>query len=98
MSRGPDKRPRPKPDEVRCTECGEAMLKAAAVVMNGEPLHPVGCFEPALRKWRARVDELITKNVGGFELSISMESARPGATESLERLAGDVVRARRAAR
>jgi hypothetical protein len=71
------------------------MLPGAAVVMNGEHLHPIGCFGPALSKWRAEIDELLSKGLGSVELSVSMSSVSPGVARHLGELAGDVLRKRR---
>jgi hypothetical protein len=77
------------------------MLKAAAVIMNGETLHPIGCFEPAFKRYMKVVDERLQKHVGGFDLTVSMESTSPEIAYRLGRLSGDVLsalRARRASR
>jgi hypothetical protein len=65
--------------EVRCEECKQPMLPGAAVVMNGQHLHPIGCFAPALARWRAEIDELLNK----------------GVARHLGELASDVIRKRR---
>lgn len=81
--------------EVRCAECKQPMLAGAAVVMNGQHLHPIGCFEPALARWRAQIDEALDKGVATVELSVSMSSVSPGVARHLGELAGDVIRKRR---
>jgi hypothetical protein len=74
------------------------MLEAAAVVMAGQPIHPIGCFEPALRKWIARLDSMVAKGVGAVDWSISMKSVSPEVACRLGALTGDVLRAARARR
>jgi hypothetical protein len=74
------------------------MLEAAAVVLNGQALHPIGCFEPALRKWRGRLDAAIKKNAASLDLVVSMKSVSPEIAYHLGALTADVMRARRAAR
>lgn len=85
-------------DSCSCAECGERMLKAAAVVMNGQTYHPIGCFDKALGRLRRAVDESLTKNLGGFSLSIEMESVSPEVARHLGELAENVVRAHKARR
>jgi hypothetical protein len=74
------------------------MLAAAAVTMNGKTYHPIGCFGPALAKWRADVDRALSKHVGAFDLSVSMQSATPDVALQLGKLTGEVLRRRRASR
>lgn len=90
-----------RPGEVRCGECRQPLLEAAAVIMRGQPLHPIGCFEPALRKWIATLDALVAKGAGAVDWSISMGSVSPKIAYHLGQLTIDVLqaaRARRAAR
>lgn len=74
------------------------MLQAAAVIMNGQHLHPIGCFGPSLKKWRQAVDEALEKNLGAIDLSVSMGSVSPEVALRLGRLTGDVLRARKVSR
>lgn len=92
------RRARLKPDEVRCDECQQPLLKLAAAGINGLQLHPEPCFGKALAKWRKTVDELLVKNVGSIKLSISVDSASPRVAAQLDALASNVMLARRAAR
>jgi hypothetical protein len=65
----PDLRPRLKPGQVRCGHCDGALLAAAAVTMNGQAFHPIGCFGPALAKWMAEVNErldIVSREPGMF--------------------------------
>jgi len=98
VSRGVDKRPRLKPGEVRCVECGEAMLEAAAVKLSGQPLHPVGCFGPALAKWKAAALERLEKHLGSLDFSIQIGTVTPRVAYDLGRLSADVLRNLRASR
>lgn len=70
------------------------MLKAAAVILNGETLHPIGCFEPALKRYM----KIVRKHAGAFDLSVSMESVSPEVALHLGKVTGDILIARRAAR
>ena len=87
-----------RPDEVRCAECKRPMLKAAAVILNGETLNPIGCFEPALKRYMSAVNRRIRAHAGAIDLSVSMESASPEVAMQLGKLTGDLLRARRASR
>lgn len=73
------------------------MLEAAAVVMNGQHLHPEGCYEPALRKWKAQLDELVVKHVGAFDLSLSMPTVSPSLAFRMGQITVDVMLPKRRA-
>lgn len=74
------------------------MLKAAAVILNGETLHPIGCFEPALKRYMKVVDARLKKQLVAFDLTVSMESASPEVAMQLGKLTGEILIARKAAR
>lgn len=78
--------------ECYCEHCYQPMLAAAAVTMNRKTYHPIGCFAPALARWREEVDRRLLRHVGSFELSVSMESATPELAGRIGQLARDLSR------
>lgn len=54
-----------QPGEVLCAHCRRPLLKVAAAVFAGEALHPIGCFDAALKKRKATLATAMKR--AGFE-------------------------------